>query len=154
MSVGRGRESLALSQDTHKISAGRLPSSCPSPRRFPRIRFLPRQFLPRIYAPTGALLFSSLFFRQSSPFSSCVPGATNPQRPFSHLPLTPRYSHPIPPIPGTVLLPVTSGDACNLRITAWNCQCARDRELIAAVARNQRYITFYLTLLPCCTAAR
>lgn len=83
----------------------------------------------------------SLFFHQSFFFSSRTPGATNPTTLFpptlypSLLPSDSTY-------PCTVLLPVTSDGACNLRITARNYQWVRGRELIAALARNQRYITW------------
>jgi len=115
----------------------------PSSRQFPRIRFLPWQFLPRIYAPTGALLFSPFFFAGS--LLSFFSGATN-RRPFSHLPLT-RGVRAAPPIR---FRPSLCDFTCGCRRTCVTHHCKRHgiiNELAAArayrraVARDQRSVT-------------
>jgi len=120
----------------------------PWPRRFPRIRFLPWQFLPRIYAPTGALLFFPLFFRRFSPLflpGARPSGATN-RRPFSHLPLT-RGAGAAPPIR---FRPSLCDFTCGCRRTCVTHHRKRHgiiNELAAArayrraVARDQRSVT-------------
>lgn len=92
---------------------------------FPASAFCRGSFY-REYMHQPALCYFPPFFPPGPPFSSVHPlGCATDQRPFSHLPLNPPL---VPLLPAdstyscTVLLPVTSRGACNLRTTARNYQ--------------------------------